>query len=1283
MAIDLEELKLRNQLIEKYAGKKVKANLLERLLALPLALGSIPDVIYDKDLLEYPRNIVRATKTLFKGKKYDPPKTTTDLLRKANILQGSSLPEKTANFVLSLAGDIALDPTMFLGVGKGAKGAEKLVAGLPGKEAITLVDNPTVAHVVNSLINPIGEGVTLSARGMRKVAPSQMAKIEEIFNKMFRLGKTSEKFQGFSDDLKVLFTALPEEQDRLWILGAVEEAKKKGPKAVKELAQKLHSLAKSKLLKDFGEIKKVSDKDTARLLLKAELAKELDPEKINQVVEANLAKKQKAYDTKIAQSEERFLGATEAQKLEVDNLRQRIAKNNEVLMDPEVKGKLRSAYADDNRELARRLRLVENEIADTNAIKVAPGEVEDPFKKSGKEIKKVKGLPSNNTIGIINPNVIKKSKVEIIPEDFDIKSIIRDPEEVAKIKKEWNKGYSERLKKEIPERELQDLRILDAENDITSEMLKEVEDELVFNEQGIPVNKKYLLGDEDVWNIVNKSTFKNLSPTEKYTELLLKGVPSEKADGYAKNLVQGLKHKPATDDLVAQLFLYQSGDANAAKELLRPFVYDINNEAKKLASKYKKTKVVDLNAKLDSQNFIVERLLKQLKDKPAENFAKGEHLYNYGKSIFRTIDRDYGRSVDTVAQQLGKKTGLGSTAEFIEETVYDEYGKKGANTSDDFSALVGSATKANNKINPGLLKTSIEEAKKAKGLSALVKQSDNINKIVKDSNIGYMGTREVYEMFGKHILEPLDLTKSPQNQLQQAFEKFVYAHRMNTTMKMEDFIRKFKFADGTSFAIKTKKLPKDYMWVSGVSGLEGYAIPKEGGRLLKNYYEAFNPEQTANVLLNSYDRLQQWWKSFVTTKSPWVIGYGIRNMIGDNINIMLGGFGGGNPSKMIQSWSDGKKVMDLMGEMMNTNLINKEAHTAFVEKWNKQKIHGIGMYDWIKRSYDYSILNSKFNQIADNLSRPMNTKLIEGSGFWDKYIVTPMEWRENWTRVSNFIDAYGRFGDMKKAAQHAKLTSLDFGNLTAFERKVMKRVVPFYGFLRANLEAQIKMYNQDPRRFIFMQRTFDNLKRAFSDKGITEEEWDNMPDWIKNGIVLPISKSDKGNIKIMTGFGEPTHVYNEILQFDSPEEFIGGLMSTVNPIIKLPIELLTNYSFHAGDKISNLVRGSAWKDMPKPIKDLLDYKSTGTITDKYGNTVKSPVVDPFKSYLATNMPFLAPLVIQGKRAVEATKDIDQLVNLTGLLGGKIRTRNVFADRRIADKESLDAAEQILTQLGAR
>ena len=168
MAYDLEELQLRNQLIEKYAGKKVKANLLERLLAVPLALGSIPDVLYDKDILEYPRNIVRATRTLVKGRKYDPPKTTTDLFRKYGILQGSSLPEKAANFGLSLAGDIALDPTMLLGIGKGAKGAEKLIAGIPGIKATAVIDNPIIAHLVNSLINPIGEGVTLAGRGIRK-----------------------------------------------------------------------------------------------------------------------------------------------------------------------------------------------------------------------------------------------------------------------------------------------------------------------------------------------------------------------------------------------------------------------------------------------------------------------------------------------------------------------------------------------------------------------------------------------------------------------------------------------------------------------------------------------------------------------------------------------------------------------------------------------------------------------------------------------------------------------------------------------------------------------------------------------------------------------------------------------------------------------------------------------------------------------------------------------------------------------------------------------------------
>jgi urocanate hydratase len=256
--------------------------------------------------------------------------------------------------------------------------------------------------------------------------------------------------------------------------------------------------------------------------------------------------------------------------------------------------------------------------------------------------------------------------------------------------------------------------------------------------------------------------------------------------------------------------------------------------------------------------------------------------------------------------------------------------------------------------------------------------------------------------------------------------------------------------------------------------------------------------------------------------------------------------------------------------------------------------------------------------------------------------------------------------------------------MTEFEKKYMKRLLPFYGFLKANMEHQVNAYVNNPRRFFLMNHTFENVKKMFSGQDITQEEWDTMPEWIQNGLVIPLSRDDSGNVRLMQGFGEPTQVYNQVLNVNSPREFLNGLMSAVNPLIKLPIEILSDRSFFAGDKISNQVRGTSYSSMPPVLRDLLNYKSNGTITDKYGNTVTSPVVNPQKRYALENTPFVSPYIIQAKNLADGLKkDPLKLLNLSGILGGKVRTRNIFQDKKVQDKKTLVDAQDIIEQLGIR
>jgi len=333
------------------------------------------------------------------------------------------------------------------------------------------------------------------------------------------------------------------------------------------------------------------------------------------------------------------------------------------------------------------------------------------------------------------------------------------------------------------------------------------------------------------------------------------------------------------------------------------------------------------------------------------------------------------------------------------------------------------------------------------------------------------------------------------------------------------------------------------------------------------------------------------------------------------------------------------------------------------------------MADYFQHVYDAGILNGKFNQIGDNMSRwkttLLNPKQRGIKGFMDT-ITAPirngLEYRENWFRVSNFIDAYERTGDWKKAARIAKMSSLDFTNLTEFERRYMKRAIPFYGFLRSNLEQQLTQIDRDPRKLVYMQRIIDNIKKVMSGNTITEEEWDAIPNWVKDGIVIPIDKSKEG-ITLMSNFGEPTQVYNDLINLESPSDFVKGLVSSTNPLFKFPIELMAGYSSFSEKNIQDLNRGTRWRKYPDFIKKLLNYKGSDYLKNEQGEIVSSPTVNPMVAYLLSNTPYVSPFTVQMGNAAGIPKDpVMALLNTSGILGGKVQTRNQFMDQKLLNEQ---------------
>lgn len=188
---------------------------------------------------------------------------------------------------------------------------------------------------------------------------------------------------------------------------------------------------------------------------------------------------------------------------------------------------------------------------------------------------------------------------------------------------------------------------------------------------------------------------------------------------------------------------------------------------------------------------------------------------------------------------------------------------------------------------------------------------------------------------------------------------------------------------------------------------------------------------------------------------------------------------------------------------------------------------------------------------------------------------------EEQARILNFVANLRNTGDAMLAANRTKQFLFDYQNLTNFEKQYLRRLIPFYTFTRKNLEQQVKGLMTTPGRTEAQLTALTNLGDVISGGELTDEEREALPDWIKAGIGI-LRKKDGPIVEIYGSFGSPIEA---VFQQFQPNTLLGS----VSPILRLPVEQASGYSFYQGKMLSDVTNATAFKRAPKPIQDFIGY----------------------------------------------------------------------------------------------
>lgn len=516
-------------------------------------------------------------------------------------------------------------------------------------------------------------------------------------------------------------------------------------------------------------------------------------------------------------------------------------------------------------------------------------------------------------------------------------------------------------------------------------------------------------------------------------------------------------------------------------------------------------------------------------------------------------------------------------------------------------------------------------------------------------------------------------------------------------------MREFLNDVASTFGVNAKIADERYVRInsSGVNDAVQQILGKEGEMAFHPAIAAYIEKFAGSVInddatmefLKAYDKLQNFWKASVT--SIWPAFHG-RNAISSVLQNFLDiGVNALNPRihTMASSLIYSDRVMNkLQRQALGTGAKADAARKQIADIAERVMFTDASGYKWTFGELRQVVKNHNVaftsriltatdvaggpEKIAERLFPPTTKKgklgrLMEKPADIGQDIVGRTF--EEQARLVNFIANLRHTGDVTMAAQRTKQFLFDYGHLTNFERQVMRRIVPFYTFMRKNLELQARAIVNTPGRIAAEIHAIGTLGEVLSGgQTLSDEEREALPDWVKDGVTI-LTKKNGDMVNILANLGTPLEQPFQMMQANV-------LLGSVSPLIRLPVETGAGYSFFHGKPLSEVTNATAFQRAPKVIKDLIGFtKIEGTRSDGTPYTW-NVALNPNMMNFILNLPPTSRMFTT-LRQMDTADVATQAKIFQATTGVKVYSFDLEAERAKKEREMKQKLEDLLTKAG--
>lgn len=165
---------------------------------------------------------------------------------------------------------------------------------------------------------------------------------------------------------------------------------------------------------------------------------------------------------------------------------------------------------------------------------------------------------------------------------------------------------------------------------------------------------------------------------------------------------------------------------------------------------------------------------------------------------------------------------------------------------------------------------------------------------------------------------------------------------------------------------------------------------------------------------------------------------------------------------------------------------------------------------------------------------------------------------ENSDRLLHFVAQLKRGLTPEQAAASVNKFMFDYSDLTAFEQNVMKRLIPYYTWLRKNAPLQLEMMIEHPERYAMIAKMEHGIEHMTSRDERVEDRFLN--DFAKDWVQMPFSVTNSKGRKEPVLFNPnlPFMDIGRIPDVSQPINSLKEIFTQTNPLIKVPIEQIIN-----------------------------------------------------------------------------------------------------------------------------